>query len=200
MLATTGRPAPGRSLETLGRWHRWQLSERQSHLRAEHLCPGNFRLSAFRCIGVCTPIFINSGQMQKQEGHGRNFPHLPSNLPVQFLGSGVDKGKEDSAYRLNKLRKGWGVSQKYQERYLRAPHPQSWSSLYLRGSRDQKEGATLPLTQALHASSKASKNAQEQKSVTPDVGSSARRVSAGTRGEDSGLTPGAALRVPLWSH
>lgn len=82
------------------------LSELQSNLRADHLCPGNPRLSAFRYIGVCTHVFINSGQMQKKEGHGINFPHLPSNLPIQFLGSGVVRGKEDSAYRLNKLRKG----------------------------------------------------------------------------------------------
>lgn len=82
------------------------LSELQSNLRAELLCPGNLWLGAFRYIGVCTHIFINLGQMQKKEGYGINVPHLPSNLPIQFLGSGVVKGKEDSAYRLNKLRKG----------------------------------------------------------------------------------------------
>ena len=82
------------------------LSELQSNLRAELLCPGNLWLGAFRYIGVCTHIFINLGQMQKKEGYGINVPHLPSNLPIQFLGSGVVKGKEDSAYRLNNLRKG----------------------------------------------------------------------------------------------
>lgn len=44
------------------------LSELQSNLRADHLCPGNLRLSAFRYIGVCTHVFINSGQMQKKKG------------------------------------------------------------------------------------------------------------------------------------
>lgn len=120
------------------------LSELQSNLRAEHLCPGNLWLGAFRYIGVCTHVFINSGQMQKKEGHGINFPHLPSNSPIQFLDSEVVKGKEDSAYRFNKLRKGRGISQKHQERYFGLPHPQSWSSLYLRGSCDQRKGQLCP--------------------------------------------------------
>lgn len=82
------------------------LSELQSKLRAQHLCPGNLRLSAFRYKGICTHFFMNSGQIQKEGGHGSNSPHIPQNSPIQLLGSGVGKGKEELAYRLKKLRMG----------------------------------------------------------------------------------------------
>lgn len=75
---------------------------------------------------------------------GRAWKSLPTlalkfTYPVPGRWGGVGWGKEESAYRLRKLRMGWRlvVSQKLRDAY--SPHPCP-ASLYLRDSCGQKDG------------------------------------------------------------